>query len=155
MCVLHSIHLIPPLLFSRSCPQNHTPHTPTPHNDSWFSGASNLSRVRCLFSYWGHTKRSSTLYVLGTSYQLLYADCLVDEYLWVLMWSRFVATSCFLKGLCPYLTSPRLSLIQLQRSTTSDHSVEVSICFCLSQLLIGLSESCSARLLSVSTSQYQ
>ena len=46
---------------------------------SKLSGASSLLRVRCIISEWTQTQKSSTVCVLGTSYQLGYAICLVVQ----------------------------------------------------------------------------
>jgi hypothetical protein len=52
------------------------PHS-QPHQASKFSEASSL--LRCIFSEWTQTLQSSAVYVLGTSYQLVYAAWLVVQ----------------------------------------------------------------------------
>jgi hypothetical protein len=63
-------HLIPS---PRGCP-----HLP-PHLISKLPGASSLLRVRCIISEQKQTWKSSTGNVLGGSYQLVYAVCLVVQ----------------------------------------------------------------------------
>lgn len=65
------LHLLP----SNSCPSysfssvpkrvspNHNSHSPTPILVSPFPPASSLSRVRSIFSHWGHIRQSSAVYV--------------------------------------------------------------------------------------------
>jgi hypothetical protein len=55
----------------RGCPQ------PPPHLNSKLLGTSSLLRVRCIISEWTQTRQSSAVSVLGASYQLVYAACLV------------------------------------------------------------------------------
>jgi hypothetical protein len=68
------------------------PHpTPFPSVSKWMSpplhptgpphSLNSLSRVRCIFSYRVQTQKSSVVYVLGASYQLVYAARLVVQYL--------------------------------------------------------------------------
>jgi hypothetical protein len=47
--------------------------TTTTHLTSKLSGASNLLRVRCFISEWTQNWKSSTICVLGASYQLVCA----------------------------------------------------------------------------------
>jgi hypothetical protein len=54
------------------------PYSPL-HLTSILPGSSCLLRVRCIISEWTQTQKSSTVCVLGTSYQLLYAVCLVVQ----------------------------------------------------------------------------
>jgi hypothetical protein len=54
------------------------PHPP-PHLTSKLSGASSRLRIKCIISEWTQTQKSSTVYVLGVSYQLVYAVCLVVQ----------------------------------------------------------------------------
>jgi hypothetical protein len=58
----------------RGCPHPHPPHL-----TSKLSGASSLLRVRCIISEWTQIQQSSTVCVLGASYQLMYAVCLVVQ----------------------------------------------------------------------------
>jgi hypothetical protein len=66
--------------------------------------------------------------------------------------SRFVETAGLSMGLPSSSTSSIISLIQLQRSLTSDHGMSVSIYFCLIRCLLGLWEGSHVRLLFVSIS---
>jgi hypothetical protein len=50
-----------------------------PHQTSKLPGASSLLRVRCIFSEWTQIQQFSTVYVLGASYQLVYAAWLVVQ----------------------------------------------------------------------------
>ena len=54
------------------------PH-PLPHLTSKLPGASSLLRVRCIITKWTQTRKSSTVCVLGASYQLVHAVCLVVQ----------------------------------------------------------------------------
>jgi hypothetical protein len=63
----------PHTLSPRGCPQ------PPPHLASKLPRASILLRVRCIISEWTQTQKSSTVFVLGASYQLVYAVCLVVQ----------------------------------------------------------------------------
>jgi hypothetical protein len=65
--LLHIPYLLPPCLSPCGCP-----HSP-PHLISKLPGASSLLRVRCIMSEWTQTWKSSTVCVLGPSYQLVYA----------------------------------------------------------------------------------
>jgi hypothetical protein len=38
-------------------------------------------KIKHIFSYWGQTRQSSAIYVLGSSDQLMYAARLVAQYL--------------------------------------------------------------------------
>jgi hypothetical protein len=58
---------------SRGYPQ------PSPHHTSKVPSVSSLLRVRCIFSDWIKTQLSSTVYVLSSSYQLVYAAWLVVQ----------------------------------------------------------------------------
>jgi hypothetical protein len=60
-------------LSPRGCPYS------SPYLTSKLPGASSLLRVRCIISEWTQTQKSSTVNVLGTSYQLVYAVCLVVQ----------------------------------------------------------------------------
>jgi hypothetical protein len=50
-----------------------------PHLTSKLPGASSLLRVRYIISEWTQTQQSSTLCVLGASYRLVCAVCLVVQ----------------------------------------------------------------------------
>jgi hypothetical protein len=50
-----------------------------PHLTSKLPGGSSLLRIRCIISEWTQTQKSSTVYVLGASYQLVYVVCLVVQ----------------------------------------------------------------------------
>jgi hypothetical protein len=52
---------------------------PPPHLTSNLPGASSLLRVRCFISEWTQTWKSSTICMLGASYQLVCAVCLVVQ----------------------------------------------------------------------------
>jgi hypothetical protein len=52
---------------------------PSPHLTSKLPGASSLLRVRCIISEWTQTQKSSTVCVLGASYQLVCVVCLVVQ----------------------------------------------------------------------------
>ena len=52
-----------------------------PHLTSKFREASSLLRVRCIISEWTQTQQSSSVCVLGASYQLVHAACLVVQWL--------------------------------------------------------------------------
>ena len=54
----------------------------TQHLTSKLPGASSLLRVRWIISEWTQTQKSSAVYVLVASYQLVYAACLVVQCLW-------------------------------------------------------------------------
>ena len=54
------------------------PHHPL-HLTSKLPGVSSLLRVRCIICEWTQTWKSSTVCVLGGSYQLIYAVCLVVQ----------------------------------------------------------------------------
>lgn len=54
--------------------------TSTPlYQTSPLPGSSLLSRVRCIFSHWAQTQQSSSVYMLGASYQLVFATWLVAQ----------------------------------------------------------------------------
>jgi hypothetical protein len=55
---------------------------PPLHMTSKLPGASSLLRVRCIISKWTQTWTFATVCVLGASYQLVYAVCLVVQCLW-------------------------------------------------------------------------
>jgi hypothetical protein len=74
-------------LSPRGCPH------PSPHLTSKLPGASSLLRVRCIISEWTQTQQSSTVCVLGASYQLVYAACLVGKCLRDLRGSRLIETA--------------------------------------------------------------
>jgi hypothetical protein len=59
--------LIPYLLLS-PCLQMDVP-TPYPHPTFPLSETSSLSRIRCIFSHWVQTQKSSAVYVLVASFQ--------------------------------------------------------------------------------------
>jgi hypothetical protein len=50
-----------------------------PHLTFKLPGDSSLSRIRCIVSEWSQTCKSSSVCVLGTSYQLVYAAWLVVQ----------------------------------------------------------------------------
>jgi hypothetical protein len=137
-------HPIPPPPSPKGCPQ-HSPHpkvSPLPE-------ASSLLRVRRIFSYWSQIRQSSAVHVSGASYQLVYAAWLVAQNLRDLAvqdnwdcWS-FYGVALLLSFFQPF---PHLTIGVL----TSVHWLGVSICICLSQLLVGPLGG-AARLLSVST----
>jgi hypothetical protein len=52
---------------------------PPPHLTSKLLGASSLLRVTCIITEWTKTRKSSTICVLGASYQMVYAVCLVVQ----------------------------------------------------------------------------
>jgi hypothetical protein len=54
------------------------PHLPS-HLTSKLPGACSPLRVRCIISEWTQTRKSSTVCVLGASYQLVYAVCLMVQ----------------------------------------------------------------------------
>ena len=64
-----------------NCSTSHTSYPPypvsmwmpQPNLTSKLPGASSLLRVRCIISEWTQTRQSSTVCVLGASYQLVYA----------------------------------------------------------------------------------
>ena len=56
-----------------------TPISPLHHTDFYASWGLHLLRVRCIFSDWTQTSQSSAVYVLGASYQLVYASWLVVQ----------------------------------------------------------------------------
>lgn len=64
-------HILYTRLSPHGCPY------PTLHLTSAYPGASSLLKVRCIISEWAQTLKSSTVCVLGPSYQLVYAACLV------------------------------------------------------------------------------
>jgi hypothetical protein len=67
-----------PILPAHPCLHRDVPAPyPPPHQISKFPGVSTLMRVRCIFSKWTQTRKASTVYVLGASYQLVYATWLV------------------------------------------------------------------------------
>lgn len=70
--LLHIPHLLP-------TPPPRGCHHTTPLLTSKLPGAFNLLRVRCIVSKWTQTQKSSTVCVLGASYQLVYALCLVVQ----------------------------------------------------------------------------
>jgi hypothetical protein len=81
------------------------PYTSTPRQASLFSGASSLSRVRCIFSHWGQTRPCSAIYVFRALYQLVYAAWLVAQCLRDLRESGLVETA----GLPKWLPSSTVS----------------------------------------------
>jgi hypothetical protein len=86
---LHSIFQSPPPIHApMTAPHPITPPHPThlrgclhlpPHLITELSRASSLLRVRCIIPEWTQILKSSTLSVLGASYQLVYAVCLVVQ----------------------------------------------------------------------------
>jgi hypothetical protein len=70
---LFNIPYLLPHLLHEDIPTQPSP-TPAPPPDLPTPWASNLLRVRCTFSDWVKTWQSSDVYVLGVSYQLVYAD---------------------------------------------------------------------------------
>ena len=124
------------------------PHPP-PHLTSKLSGASSRLRIKCIISEWTQTQKSSTVYVLGASYQLVYAVCLVVQCLRDLgvqinwdCWSSYRITLL--------LSFFQPSLIQQQESAASVHWLGANICIWLFQLFLGLLEGIHARPLFVS-----
>jgi hypothetical protein len=75
--LLHIPYLLPTPCFHEDVP---TPNPPL-YLTSKLPGASSLLRVRCIISDWTQTQQSSTVYVLVAPYQLVYATCLVVQYL--------------------------------------------------------------------------
>jgi hypothetical protein len=71
--LLHIPHLLPHTPSPHGCPH------PPPHLTSKLPGASSFLRVRCIISEWTHTRKSSTVCVLGASCQLVYAAWLVVQ----------------------------------------------------------------------------
>jgi hypothetical protein len=69
--MLHIPYLLPSLLSPRGCPH------PSPHLTSEFPGTFSVLRVSHIISEQTQTRKSSTVCVLGASYQLLYSVCLV------------------------------------------------------------------------------
>jgi hypothetical protein len=110
--LLHIPHLLP------SPPPCGCPH-PQAHMTSKFPGASSLLRVRCIISEWAPTLNSSTPCVLGASYLLVYAVCLVVQCLLVLLQdhpsphllSAFSNSSTEVSCFCPLVSSKHLHLI--------------------------------------------
>jgi hypothetical protein len=87
---LHSIFHSPPLSIHHPTSPHPTPSLqptpsprgcshPPPHLTSKLSGASSLLRVKCFISEWTQTWKSTTICVLGASYQLVYAACFVVQ----------------------------------------------------------------------------
>jgi hypothetical protein len=87
-------HSISPSPSPKDVPTPLPPHLPTP----W---GSSLLRVGCIFSHWGQTIQSSALYVLGTSYQLVYAAWLVAQCLRDLRGPELLKLLVFLWGHLP------------------------------------------------------
>ena len=66
------------ILYPLPCLQENLPTSPHPLYQTFpLPGASNFSRVRCIFSHWGQTRQSSAVYAWGTSYQLVYVTYFV------------------------------------------------------------------------------
>jgi hypothetical protein len=113
-CIFHSLYPIHPPTAPHPIPLPHPtpfphgcPHNP-PYLTSKLHGASSLLRVRCIISEWTHTQMPSTVYVLGASYQLVYAVCLVvqclsgSEHFWRLTSILLIIKE---KVILPYLYS--------------------------------------------------
>jgi hypothetical protein len=105
---------------------------PPPGHSPWL-GASNLSRVRHIFSHWSQTRQSSVLHVSEASNQLMCGTWLVAQY----QSSQRVRVRWDCRSFCGVallLSFFQSLLIQSQRSWTSVQWFGVSICICLSQL---------------------
>jgi hypothetical protein len=74
---LHIPYFLPTPCLHEDIP---TPYFP-PHLTSKLSGTSSLLRVRYIISDRTQTQQSSAIYVLRASYELVYAACLVIQYL--------------------------------------------------------------------------
>jgi hypothetical protein len=61
-------------------------------------------KVRCIISEWTQTQKSSSVCVLGASYQLVYAACLVVQCLRDLGGSKLIETAAPPTGL-PFSSS--------------------------------------------------
>ena len=109
-----------------------SPPTLLPHMTS--KGASSLLKIRCIIPDWTQTHQSSAVYLLGTLNHLAYSDCLEIQCLRD-RGSRFVESSRLPIGL-PFSTFSSLSIIQSHMTQTS-LGLSISICFCLSQGLVG------------------
>jgi hypothetical protein len=124
--------LIPFLLISKRM----SPPTTPPHQDSPFPGTSSLLRVKCIFSHWTQTRQFSAVYMSGTFGQLIYDAWLVAQCLRS-QGSRLVETAGLPMESLSSCPSSILPLIQPQGSSISIQWLGISICLCLSQLLVG------------------
>jgi hypothetical protein len=118
-------HTSSPQLSPRGCP-----HSP-PHQTSPLSRAPSLLRVSCIFSDQVQTLKSSAVYVLGASYQLVWDDisCLVGGTVSERsQGSRLVETAAPPTGSPSSPASYSFSLIQAQVSPTSVHWLGINIC---------------------------
>jgi hypothetical protein len=66
-------YLLPSLLSQGGCLHS------SPHLTSKLPGPSSLLRIKCIISELTQTEKSSTVCVLGTLYQVMYAVCLVFQ----------------------------------------------------------------------------
>jgi hypothetical protein len=126
----HSPYPDPP----SNCSTSHTssPSTPclhvdarTPHPTSKLPGASILLRVRYIISVWTQTQKSSTVCVLGASYQLVYSVW------WSSVWKILgvqINWDCWSSYRIALLSFFQPSLIQQQESVSSVHS-EAAACW--------------------------
>jgi hypothetical protein len=96
---------------------------------------SSLMKVRYIFSEWTQAQPSSTVYVLGDSYQVVYAACLMVQCLRDLGGPDWDCWSSYRIVLLLGFFQP--SLIQQQGSAASVHWLGANICIWLFQLLFG------------------
>ena len=106
--VLYILYLIPSPVSPRGCPQ-----PPLPHQISKLPGTSSLLRVRYIFSEWSHTRHCSAVYVLGASYQLVFAVWLVVQCL------RDLGVQCNWDCWSSYRATLLLSFFQLFLNLTA------------------------------------
>ena len=102
-------HSIPPPHLCDSTRMSTLPHSPS-HHTSKLPGASNLLRVRCMFSDWDKARQSSPVCVLEVTYQLVYAAWLMVQCLRDLVGSSLIETASPPTGL-PSSSSSSFSLI--------------------------------------------
>jgi hypothetical protein len=113
------------------------PHPIPTHQTSPLPGTSSLLKVRCSFCHWVKNRQCSDVYVLGASYQLVYAAWLVAQCHRQSPESRLIQTPGFPIGLLSYSVFSSFTPIQLQGSAASVHWLGVNIFIWLFQLLVG------------------
>jgi hypothetical protein len=103
----------------------------------YYLGTSSLSRVRRIFAHWGQTQQSSAVYVWAWGLRQALVCCVVCVSVSERsQGSGLVETTDVPIGSPSSSDSSSLFLIQSQGSSISGQWLGVSICVCLSQLLV-------------------
>lgn len=114
------------------------PHNPLPQHNMKLPGASNLLKVRCIFSVWKQTQHFSAVYVLG--WQSHMSWCMLPCW-WSNVWDFFrvqINLECWSSyRVTFFLSFSQLSLISITGVSSFCQFVGANICICFFRSLMG------------------